>query len=273
MKPIWIVLFITALLLMGCSGNKVSYSKSLFLQLPDKPEAEQTINGITINVKPFDVSKEVQNPKYTRTFNIMYTPYFNPIWEKFERKINIFNGTTTFEVTITNTTDQILKLQETRVMYIDPIVDSPTEPYMALDLGTIIQNPAILPIYDQTIASFSSQSPQNADFLTQVGNEVRGLAQQLKFVNLPNREIMPGMKFTGIVMIPIPYFKITEGRLSFIDVVTKSATAGYAEEKVRFDFTARNTLKYWKLDKAAGNVWVEITENEYNMNSKQIYRR
>jgi len=265
MKLFFIALVITTMLLAGCATvPKIKYIKNFTIQLPDKPEAELTINDVTVNITPMNVSKELMDQKYNKKFTVYYTPYFAPIYETFERKINFFNGTTPYEVTITNNTDQILKMLETRVMYLDPITESPAEPYMALDLGTIIQNPNVLPVFDELVNSFSSLKPQSQNHVVQIGNEIVSLAKQMKIVNQPSREIMPGMKYTGIIIIPISSQKITEGKLSFVDMVTKSATAGYATEKVRYDFTVRKIEKYWKQDKSISKDWLEITSEEYN---------
>ena len=134
---------------------------------------------------------------------------------------------------------------------------------MALNTRMIAENLTVLPIYDQVMRDIQKLSPQNEAYKNQVGVELMSLVKQQKFVNEPTREVMPGMKFTGLVMIPIDSKAITNGKLSFVDMVTKSATAGYATEKVRFDYSVHALVKYWKQDKAVSPDWVEISAEEY----------
>lgn len=272
MRYLCLMIMAAVLLLAGCASvPKVQYSKSIGILLPDKPETEQTINGISITVKPMDVNKEVYTDKYLKNIMVYHDPWGKLLGNyPVPTRLNIFSGTTPFVVTIVNNTDQILKLEETRIMYIDPIIDSPVEPYMALNTKSIAENLTILPIYNQVMRDLQKLNPQNEAYKNQVGVELMNLVKQQKFVNEPTREVMPGMKFTGLVMIPISTLNITEGKLSFVDMVTKSATAGYATEKVRFDYTVRAVTRHWKQDKAVSNDWVEITAEEYNLgNAKQ----
>jgi hypothetical protein len=267
MRYLYLLLIAAVLLLAGCASvPKVQYSKSIGILLPDKPEAEQTINGITIQVRLMDVGKEVIKDKYLKDIMVYHDPWGKMLGTyPVPTRLNIFSGVTTFEVTIINNTDQILKLEESRIMYIDPVDVTPVEPYMALNTKMIAENLTVLPIYDQVMRDIQKLNPQSEAYKNQVGVELMNLVKQQKFVNEPTREVMPGMKFTGLVMIPISSQNITEGKLSFVDMVTKSATAGYATEKVRFDYAVRGITRYWKQDKAVSTDWVEITAEEYKL--------
>ncbi len=256
------VILAIALLAMGCANvPKVQYSKSVNIEIP---LATQTISDVTVKITPFDEYSEIMQDKYMKTIMVYYDPWGAYIGNHpVPMRLNIFSGTMTYNVTIINNTDQILKLEDMRIMYLDPIVDTPTEPYMALDLATIMQDPSVLRCWHDAVANIKKLSPQNETYKMQLNGEIIGLAKQLKFINSPNREIMPGMQYSGIIMLPFSRERVTEGRLSFLDVVSKTATPGYATEKVRFDFTVKGMPIYWKQDKTVSPDWVKIPYDEY----------
>lgn len=271
MKFTCLLMLALGLILVGCSSvPKTQYSKSINLLLPNELQTEQNISNVTIKLSNFDVNKEIMSDKYLKTIIVYYDPWGaylgnHPV----QTRLNIFSGTVPFNVTIINNTDQIIKLEDMRIMYLDPIVDTPVEPYMAIDLATVTQDPSMLQVWNETVRTIQRLNPQNEAYKMQLNSEITGLFKQLKLVNTPKREIMPGMSFSGIIVLPIAREKVTEGRLSFLDVVSKTATPGYATEKVRFDFNVKSVPQYWKFNKAVSPDWVEIPYDEFLLGVQQ----
>lgn len=264
-------MLVAGLILTGCSSvPKTQYMKVVNVLLPDSPETEQTLSDVTIKLSHFDANKEIMTDKYLKTIMVYYDPWGAYIGTyPVKARLNIFSGTVPFNVTIINNTDQIIKLEDMRIMYLDPIVDTPVEPYMALDLATVMADPTVLKVWQETDAVIQKLNPQNEAYKMQLNAEIVGLFKQLKLVNTPKREIMPGMSFSGIILLPIAREQVTEGRLSFLDVVSKTATPGYATEKVRFDFNVKSVPKYWKQDKTVSPDWVEIPYDEFLIGVQQ----
>jgi hypothetical protein len=271
MRTAAFIIMSIALLAMGCANvPKVSYSKSTQILMPDNPLAEQTISDVTIKLGLFDVGREINTEKYIKTIMVYYDPWGEPLGTyPVKKHLNIFSGTLPLSVTIINNTDQILKLEDMRIMYLDPITDNPTEPYMALDLATIASDPTMLAVWRDTNAQIKRLMPMNENYQMQLSAEIINLFKQQKFINTPKREVMPGMQYSGIILLPISREKVTDGRLSFLDVVSKTATPGYATEKVRFDFSVKGIPKYWKQDKTVSPDWVEIPYDEFLIGVQQ----
>ena len=62
------------------------------------------------------------------------------------------------------------------------------------------------------------------------------IINQVRFINGFNREIIPGMRATGILLFPIDPKDISDDTLSFVDMVSKTDPAGNTVERVRFDY-------------------------------------
>ena len=76
-------------------------------------------------------------------------------------------------------------------------------------------------------------------------------------------EILPGMKTSGYVFFPVKPEKISDGKISFIDMVSKTDAAGNPASKVRFDYKVKSLTYYYKVDPNT-NTWAAIKEDEYN---------
>lgn len=259
------VLSIVILVLSSCASvPKIQYDKRTGFELADNIEAKQTKEGISIELLPFNVAKEYKQAKYIQEFTVIYMPLLSTDYVKEKKEINVdyFYQLTPFEVEIVNNTNHILRMRDSRVAYIDPDSDVPL---MALDTGDILGDYEILPVYQNLIDFLTKKYPDTGGDLIE-GETVKALnkiTKKLNFVNGFNREIMPGMRLKGIIVFPIDPMAASEGKVSFIDMVSKTDTAGNPIEKVRFDYRVKPVIRYFRYNKATDTDWKEIDESEY----------
>lgn len=272
MKSLYsIASILVLLLLVGCATiPQVQYKKVSTVSLLDPNESEQTKNNISISVKPLDTNKELKNPVYTQEFQVVYIPMLStaPVAAKISKTVDYFWKTTPYEITVVNNTDHILRMKDSRVAYIDPNLD---EPVMALDPQSIIVDKTLLPVYQGMIDLIKKEyKPVDDTYTFSIGLAIDKITKVQKFVTGFNKEIMPGMRSSGIVVIPIEPEKASEGKLSFIDMVSKTDQAGNPIERVRFDYRIKLVDKYYKYDKSISSDWVEIQANEFNASSTAV---
>lgn len=257
---------VSAAIFSGCSPKLYTtrYTKTPEIRLAQNVQSSQTQGGITIELKPLD-DKEYEKSFYKQKINVTYTPVLSstPVTEAKEFIIQFYNKLTPFSVTITNNTDHILRMKDSRVVYIDPNSD---EPVLALDKQGIkedIKNQ--IPTYNLTLLDLQKAYPQTlpASLEADLNKALIDIINQIKFINGFNMEIMPGMKVSGTLLFPIDPVKISEGKISFIDMISKTDAAGNAIEKVRFDYKTNLFYRYWKVDPNK-NTWVETNEEDYN---------
>lgn len=71
------------------------------------------------------------------------------------------------------------------------------------------------------------------------------------------------MRISGILAFPVSPENASRGKISFIDMVSKTDKAGTPTEKVRFDHNVKTLKKYWKYNSKKDKDWVEIKEADY----------
>ena len=101
-------------------------------------------------------------------------------------------------------------------------------------------------------------------FRQSINTAINNIIAEQKLINAFDKEILPGMKSSGKLLIPLSPEQISEGVLSFIDIVATTDKAGNPTEKVRFDYHIITKDVYSKLDRNVSNKWVQISEEEYN---------
>lgn len=268
MKKISIILMVAILLIItGCATTPkpqpILYSKEKAAFLAEGTEAQQVKGNVTLIVNPMNVLQELEKPVYTQTVEYNYLPYLstdgNPRRSSVKLLMNFFHGMTAFEVTIINNTDHILRMNDSRIVYIDPKSD---EPVRALRNSDIIINQ--LSIYKYTVELMQQKfNPVDNYYIQSINTAINNIIAEQKLINALDKEILPGMKSSGRLLIPLPPEKISEGVLSFIDIVATTDKAGNPTEKVRFDYHIITKDVYSKLDRNVSNKWVQISEEEY----------
>ena len=259
-------LIVVVVIFSGCSPKvyTAKYKKSPEIRLAQDVQSSQTQGGITIEMKPLD-DKEFEKSFYDQKINVTYTPTLSstPVTVPKEFEIQFYNKLTPFSVTIINNTDHILRMKDSRVVYINPNSD---EPLLALDKQSIKEDiKSQIPTYNLTLSDLKKMYPQTppasleADLILAIAD----IINQIKFINSFNMEIMPGMKVSGTLVFPIDPEKISEGKISFIDMISKTDAAGNTTEKVRFDYKTNLFYRFWKLNPNL-NRWVEIQEDDFN---------
>jgi hypothetical protein len=262
------LLAISVILAIGLSGcapavYTAKYLKKSEIKLAQDVKPAQAQGGITIELNPLSVDKEYEKPLFKQKIRVVYTPALSstPVIEEKEFTIPIYNKAAAFNVTIINNTDHILRMKDARIVFIDPNND---EPILALDKQTVKDDINKLPTYQLTLNSLINSYPQTKTsvFEEDLNKAIINIVNQIKFINGFNMEIMPSMKVSGVLMFPIDPEKISDGKISFIDIVSKTDAAGNTTEKVRFDYKTKLAYSYWKKEPNT-NTWVEISESDF----------
>ncbi|MDD3235344.1 MAG: hypothetical protein PHH43_03370 [Candidatus Cloacimonetes bacterium] len=285
MKPFSVIVAgIFILMLVGCASvpkvPKVEYIKSTIAVLDESTPSEQKKGDIILKVTPLDISKELQDPMYMNKVTYHYIPTLSLaegyVSKELSLNINFYYETTPFEVTIINNTDHILRMDNSRIVYIDPESDEPIVPYTYSKTSS--QGYANMPYLDQTISSLpiynsiveyvkKTYKPIDEYHTLGISQALTKIREQTKFLNSYGREIMPGMKYSGRIILMMDPEKMSQGTLSFIDLVSKADTAGNPVEKVRFDYRVKPVTYYYKKDPAVSQAWTVITKEEYESGS------
>lgn len=251
---------------MSCSPKvyTTQYSRTSEADLSENIETSQSKGGISIDIAPLD-KEEYDKPYHNQKVKIKYKPILS---ERIESKdlefpFKVFYKLSPFQVTITNNTSHILRMKDSRVIYIDPDSNEP-------DFALVLKNDFVkVPYFSQLTDEITKKYPHsNRMFVVEdIRRGYINIFRQFKFVNDFNNEIMPGMKMSGIVLFPVEPENISDGTISFIDMISKTDAAGNPTEKVRFDFKTETLFRYWKVDPNTKD-WVEIQETEYDKGQK-----
>jgi len=259
-------IFLIAVFFVSCSPMvyTTKYAKDPLIQLAPNVDSKQTIGDITIELQPIDQFTEYKKSMYKQMIPVTFTPSLSntPVTEPKEFLIAIWAGLIPFNVTIYNNTDHILKMKDARVLYIDPDSD---EPLIAMDKMLILADLQNIPVFKFHVGSILKEYPQTnpLELNANLQKACMNIINQTRFINGFNMEIMPGMKITGTLIFPVSPEKISYGKVSFIDMVSKTDAAGNPVEKVRFDFKTQLSYIYTKYDYNK-KTWINISENEYN---------
>ncbi len=256
---------ILSLLLVGCAGQiKTKYNVTKTFELADKNLAKQKKGGIEIELMPLG-EDAYKKSYFTQNINVSYVPFLSDkvVTESKPFKIDFFDGLTAFKVHIINNTDHILRMKDSRVLFIDPDLD---EPIMGLTKSSIMEDVESAVPYYNTLMSYILK---NYKYTDKTGLEMQlvmilsKIVKKIKFINGFNKEIMPGMRASGTIIFPVTPEQASQGKISFIDMVSKTDKAGNPLEKVRFDYTVKVLEKYWKYNPKTDKDWVEITAEDY----------
>ena len=262
-----------SLWLVSCTPPPTLFTKYSKVDLAANTPAEQVQSKITIKLQPVN-DKEYEKTWYTQSIDIPFTDVTTnkPMVAPQNILIQLYNQLTVFEVTVVNNTDHILRMKDSRVIYIDPDKD---DPIIAFDKSSMIEDARALPCFNITTETLSKTYPiSNYDILSQsITRGIKNILDHVPFVNGFNKEIMPGMKTSGYIVFPLNPEKASEGKVSFIDMVSETDQAGNPIKKVRFDYKVTPVVKYFKMvyDKNAGKYssWAETDEKDYNIGSKK----
>jgi len=259
-KSIIIYVF-TFLLILSCS-QQIRYQKTSYFDLVDKNMAKQKKGDITVELFPL-TDNEYKKSFYTQKIEVYDISVLSESGMKEKPfPIQYYNGLTAFKVNIINNTDHIIRMRDARIAFIDPDSD---EPIMTLSKSEVLEDPAsYFPYYNQLRAYilqwYFKTDPNYLD--ASLTKAFKRITKKLKFINGFNKEILPGMKSSGIILFPITPEQASEGKISFIDLVSKTDKAGNPIKKVRMDFAIKVIYKYWKYDPNLKK-WVKINKSEY----------
>lgn len=268
-----ISLLLTFVIFNGCSPKMyvTKYQKVPYVSPADETASSQTHGGITVDLRPLKV-EDIQSPVYKKSFNVKYKPTisFGMVLDSrglatksIEMNIPFFQGYVPFYATINNSTNHILRMRDARVIFVDPSSDEPFKGLTSQELLSVINE---LPVYKALVASLQKNYylTDIADINLQVFNALAEIIKQMKIINNVDKEIIPEMKASGVLIFPVSAEKLTEGKISFVDMVSNTDLAGNPTEKVRFDFKTKVTYAYWKENPNNPSSWISISADEYN---------
>jgi hypothetical protein len=253
---------------IGCAPS-IQFQTATFATLDPSTQAKQEIDNISIemNVLP---DKEYEKSYYKQTINVFKGLYNG---KEIMRDVEVdfsqyFDKSTPFEVTIINNTNHILRMRDSRIVFIEPGSD---EPKLALDKQTISEDiesalPSFKPIFDVLSHKYYRTKPSYLK--DQIVIAMKHVTNNIVFINGFNQEIMPGMRIKGIVAFPIESKQVAQGKVSFIDMVSETDNAGNITKKVRFDFRITTIDKFYRYNPSTDKGFVEIKKDEYDARPK-----
>lgn len=258
-------------LLGGCSATKTyqtQYQKVPYLSLAKDVPASQTKGGITVELRTTNNS-DFQEFGLKRNFAVKYNPTikFGAVLdekgfatENVPVTFNLTEDMAIFMVTINNNTDHILRMNDSRIIFVTPSSDDPKLGLNKESLKSIISE---LPVFNKTVNDLLKKYPATnpESVRNQVSAALLDIFSKMKIINNLGKEIIPSMKSTGLLLFDVSTKTISEGKISFVDVVSKNDQAGNPTEKVRFDYQSSLNYEYYKS--GTDGKWVVINENEY----------
>lgn len=273
------ILAVSTAVFSGCSPKIATstYKSEAYLNLSEKTPSSQTKGGITIDVK-LPSESDYKNPKFNRVFNFKVIPKATTISMKLDPEgyyeftenveLPFYLDLTPFKVVISNNTDHILRLKDSRIVFID---NNSEEPYRGLTKQELVQDITQLPVYQVTLRDLKAKHPNSKPgyIESQLKMALLDIIDDLKIINNFNNEIIPDMKSSGVIIFPVSSKKLSEGKVSFVDFISKTDAAGNATEKVRFDYETTLSTKYFKGGTPSGvgtsikSSWVETTKDDY----------
>ncbi|MBS1491615.1 MAG: hypothetical protein JSS93_13900 [Bacteroidetes bacterium] len=265
-NTVYLILFSLSLCLNSCSivwgPNYWSIPKMQIAS--DKPC--QTQGGVNICIEMFNSAEEYKNSIYKNlTVNVMSYPLLStvasPSTYTISGPVEFYKGIATFKVTITNNTDHIINLADSRLAYIS---NDNNEPVFALSRQDFSDNVDNLPVSKDLYNDIKHGFP--ATPYDQVSNQVHSIlvsiSKQAKILSYSTTEILPNSKASGYAVFPISISKMsTDGKVSFIDIITKSDKAANTVEKTRIDFDIKILKEYWKNALVDKNVRYSKVQN------------
>lgn len=270
LKNVYFCLLMAIVILGGCSTKtfQTRYQKVPYLSLAQDAPASQTKGGITVELRATK-EDDYKDINLNRTITVKYKPTIS-LGAVLDEKglatdavpvqFNITEDMAIFIVTINNNTDHILRMNDSRIIFVDPGSD---DPKLGLNKDRLTAMITELPIYNKTVANLIAKYPQTnpESIRSQVAAALTDIFGKMKIINNLGKEIIPSMKSTGFLLFDVSPQKITEGKISFVDVVSKTDLAGNPTEKVRFDYQTALNYEYWKL--GPEGKWTVVNETEY----------
>ncbi len=165
-----------------------------------------------------------------------------------------FNRLPAYRVTISNNTDHILRMKDSRIY----LLPEGQDPVQALTLNGIMQylNSFSEEVKNQWLSispmafSLSKEFPNN--YLGQfVGRKLR----DYKFIAEMQPEILPHFTYHGTLVFPL-VSNVQSVKISFYDITTKTDAAGNPTEKTEFDFP---------MQAHEVQMWHDRVENKYKL--------
>lgn len=252
------------------------YHKYTLVNLTANDPAEKTQGNITIKLQPIN-DKEYEKALYKQPVTIIYKGLLDgsltpPMTAEVDYVIPLFHKMTAFEVTVVNNTSHILRMKDSRVIYVDPDKD---EPLFAYDKNNLLDDVENLEGYKHTFNSINRdyRIADKEALKISLAKATKKVADKISFVNGFNKEIMPSMKATGLIIFPIDPVLAQEGKVSFVDIVSETDQAGNPSKRVRFDYRVAAERKYFKsaYDPTSRKYlpYQETTEEDYNAGTQK----
>lgn len=275
----FILLLVAAGVISGCSPKIATstYKSEAYLKLSDKTPPTQSKGGITIEVK-LPSESDYKNPVFNKQLYIKIIPAATTVNMKLDSEgyfdiienvnLQFYFDLTPFKVVISNNTDHILRLKDSRIVFID---NNSEDPFRGLTKNELIQDITQLPIYQLRIKELKEKYPRAkpGNIEAQLRMALLDIINDLKIINNFDNEIIPEMKSSGVIIFPVSTKKLSEGKVSFVDFISRTDAAGNAIEKVRFDYETILSTKYFKGGAPVGigsnlkSSWIEISKDDF----------
>lgn len=261
-------LLATIVIFYSCGGGGVATVVFKEHDLAKPTEATQTKGDVTITLKPLKPSSMYEEPdlfsfskdKITGNYSGLAISSFFP--EDYQKTSWCYtfgisgDVVAAYKVKIKNGTPHILRMKDARI-YLMSDGQDPIAAFNVLGNTTLVQamvgkNQVLLPKSyvdgDQSFIDWLTREEENYErtrkkgFISTaypIGFASQVVAQNIrsyKFITDVSREILPNTTFDGILLFPIYSSALSNAKVMFYDIVTKTDNAGNPVEKVSFEY-------------------------------------
>ncbi|MDR1897271.1 MAG: hypothetical protein LBR10_10830 [Prevotellaceae bacterium] len=265
--------FLITVTLFAFGSCKISYNTAYYKSNYAKLIDTSTISkgGVSITLSHMGLN-EYFKPEYTHQFSVLWG---SKQYLKSTRHtiINLFYQMTVYNVEITNNTNNVLSLANSRIALILP--DAP-EPVFALSKSEMAKMakenelPCILFEMSQTQSAYPNVNTKLAREAIQ--NATFEIIKEKSIISRTT-EVLPGMKVKGYLIFPYNEEKIISGTVSFIDIKSSTDEAGNTTLTSRFDYKITEAQIHVKREYSQEQrkylEFIPISEEEYNTAQQQ----
>ncbi len=291
-KQLRLLTFAGLIFFISCGAPRIMTSTFPETSISEEQFKSQSKGNINIMMEPISKTEIYKYDKYFK----FKTDY---VWEgmsKFETEAYypkdsngdswcfVFGSVVTypsFEVTIENNTDHILRMSDSRIYLISDNLD-PIEPVKSIgkpQAKVMIETNASGQSYKWLVPQsaqdqdgslvdlvyrdeYEFMNKQELSFgVVRYPYKVSAVAMEqnvsnYKLLNQTGKEILPNIKYRGLLIFPVDVEKLQNPIIKFYDITVKTDAAGTPIEKVAFDFPLRLDKKDIWFDAVSSKRWV-----------------
>ncbi|MGL4956438.1 MAG: hypothetical protein ACRC9X_04605, partial [Bacteroidales bacterium] len=194
----------------------------------------ETKDDVSISMKIIDIAEQQKSAYYT---DIQYVldgaKYLNPA------KVNItpYDNLMVFEVTIKNNTEHILRLKNSRAVFISSTTQEPLPAFTRATLQAASMDKITESIRKQIARKHILTLFPKIEFKTEhLQTQIKSVIDALPIYS-DSDEVFPGMSIKRHIAFNVEPESFTDGRIIFVDIPTATDEAGNVTRKTSINFS------------------------------------